>query len=260
MKKIWEKTKKTATVAKAKVEDTLKKGEAEEDPDFKVKVEQLTFMTQKANAILTAINNYKSVAQKLSVDATVVASAYSDAFTPEDSPYKQNADQFKTAADDFSTIINNLVESRIPQQVIQPLVNVTNEITRLRLIEKKRYKNRALLNQAEAHLKTAREKCKNVSQAEEAAAHRRAKYTKYHNEFITGVSTLYEKRGETFGASLNAFQFYVVETTEELKKRIASQLASFPYTQLQGQIPSMTVIDPVPEQPAPQAAQQPATA
>ena len=250
MKKIWEKTKKSVTVVKAKVEDTLNIKETEEDPEFKAKSDQLAFMVNHAQSIIAAINNYQVAAEKLAANATVVANAYSSAFTADDAPIKENADNFKNATDEFAGLINNLVKKRIPQQVVQPLVNVTNEITSLRNIERKRYKNKALLNQAEAKLKAAREKCKNVSQAEEIAAHRRAKYTKYHNEYISGVSTLYGKRNETFGASLNAFQFYIVETQEEMKKRIQSQLSSFPYSQLQGQIPSMTVIDPTPEQPA----------
>lgn len=241
MKKIWDKAVKNVTIVKAKAQETVFGDKKEDDPDFKTRSEQLKSIEQHAHSTIQAIATFNISLQKLSVDSFKVVSQFSSSFNDDDVPYKERADSLKAGVDEMQILINNLVQNRIPQQVIEPLQNVLHEIELIRSIEKKRMKNKILLDEAEKDLKYAEEKNKNVAEVEEIVAHRRAKYTKYNNDFLNRVAVLHDKKDETFGSSLTAFQFYIIETNRQIAEQIRSKMASLPYQELQGQIPSMTV-------------------
>ncbi|OHT00551.1 hypothetical protein TRFO_07868 [Tritrichomonas foetus] len=249
MKKFLSKTKKSVTLGYAKAKDGIssdKKKKENEDPDYVLHYEHL-HMLQDQCALLTKSFNSIGVQSFNTANAAVAASAtFAEIIQVDAEPYHTHALKSKDGFDRLKLVTENLRSHYIPQNEINLIKLCQEQIVQLKVIKNKRKKNRVLLLQEESHLAAAREKNKDVDLHEEKTRIRREKYERYHNDFINGVSRLYENRMNYFGKAYQIYQFYMLELIALQQQYIVQPLNDFPLQKMRAETTSLTVAPPIP--------------
>jgi hypothetical protein len=224
-----------------KIEDKVNLGRVEETSIFVTKTEKLTEIEGQLTALLSAITVFLADVRRIGTSFPTVAAAFAAPLAATEDTIHDHSVQFKDCADSVAQLIDNAVRAHIPEQVVTPLQEISNEIVRLKHIREKRYKNRVLLAAVTQKLARARAKGKDVAALEEEETSRRRKFDRRTEQYYSGVGQLATRQAELFGRVMQAFQFYTLEMIEQLQVRVSSKMLSFPYSQMQGTMPSITV-------------------
>jgi hypothetical protein len=228
-------------VSLQKIEDKVNLGRVEEPQVFIGKTEKLNEIEAQLTALLSAITVFLADIRRIGTSFPVVATAFAAPFASNEDALHDHSLQFKACAESVAQLLDNLVRAHIPEQVVMPLQEISNEIVRLKHIREKRYKNRVLLAAATQKLERARLKGKDATALEAEETSRREKFTRRTEQYYFGVGQIAARQAELFGQVMHAFQFYTLEMIEQLEKKVSNKMLSFPYSQMQGTIPSITV-------------------
>ena len=192
MKKFLKGTKENLTVLSAKVGH-----KTEEDPEFLEKEKLLKEVDDKlqrlqtaTNAITKNFNDNKSVYSKL----TSVMGA------------SMGKDEIEIPA--VSKALTDAHVSYLPKNAIAPLNAALTEVKRLKDIREKRKNAYVLLQSSDKSLAEARSKGKDTTHIESENETKKAKYQDLHQQFMDGVTELYENRNSIYKQVIAATVFY----------------------------------------------------
>lgn len=215
MKNFWQKTKKSVTLGMAKAKDGIswkKKKLENETPDYVLHYDRLHLLQDQCDTLQRVLTYYGNHYLELFRTTSEIAGYFSELIAIDSEPYHTNTIQSKDANDHLKIYAEYLKNHYIPQHEIALVKLCQEQIAQLKIIKNKRKKNKVLLKQEESALATARSKNKYVQLYEEKVRIRQEKFDRYHNDFIKGVSRLYENRMNYFGRAYEIYQFYILET------------------------------------------------
>jgi hypothetical protein len=240
-RRLWGKGVESFRVGLQKIEDKVNLGRLEESPIFVAKTEKLNEIEGQLTSLLSAITVFLADIRRIDASFPAVASAFAAPLSGGEDAVHDHSVHFKSCTASVAQLIDNAVRAHIPEQVVTPLQEISNEIVQLKHIREKRYKNHVLLTAATQKLERARAKGKDVSALEAEETSRRMKFDRRTEQYYFGVGQLAARQAELFGQIMHAFQFYTLEMIEQLEKRVSNKMLSFPYCQMQGTIPSITI-------------------
>ena len=245
MKSFWKKTKKNVTLGVAKAKDGLssdQKKKEKEEPEYIEQYDHLKLLQEQCVKLTRALNNLSQQLYNTASSLITVSSAFNEIIPVDAEPYHTHALKAKDGTDRFRVFTEYLKNHYVPQNEINMIKLCQEQISQLKVIKDKRKKNRVLLQQEEAHLAQAKAKNKEVQVHEEKTRLRREKYERYHNDFINGVSRLFENRMNYFGKVYQVYQFYMLELIGLQKIHLVKTLTDdFPLEQIREVVPSLTI-------------------
>lgn len=240
---VWERTKKSVTLGVAKAKDGMsssKKKKENEDPAYIVQYEHLHELQDQCSMLIKVLTNLGNQYCNAARSTAEVSQIFSEIIPIDTEPYHTHTFRSKDGSDHIKVYAEYLKNHYIPQNEINLIKLCQEQIAQLKIIKDKRKENRILLKQEESHLATAREKNKDVQIHEERTRNQREQYERYHNDFLNGVSRLYENRMNYFGKAYQIYQFYMLELIELQKAHLVTALGDFPFDQIRNEIPSLT--------------------
>lgn len=240
---VWERTKKSVTLGVAKAKDGMsssKKKKENEDPAYVVQYDHLHELQDQCSMLIKVLTGLGAQFYNTARSAAEVSQAFSEVIPIDSEPYHTHTLRSKDGNDHMKIYAEYLKNHYIPQNEINLIKLCQEQIAQLKVIKNKRKEHRVLLKQEESHLATAREKNKDVQIHEERTRNQREQYERYHNDFLNGVSRLYENRMNYFGKAYQVYQFYMLELIELQKVHLVSTLGDFPFERVRQEVPSLT--------------------
>lgn len=240
---VWERTKKSVTLSVAKAKDGMsssKKKKENEDPAYVVQYDHLHELQDQCAMLIKVLTSLGTQYCNAARSAAEVSQIFSEIIPIDSEPYHTHTIRSKDGNDHMKIYSEYLKNHYIPQNEISLIKLCQEQIAQLKVIKNKRKEHRILLKQEESHLATAKEKNKDVQIHEEKTRNQREQYERYHNDFLNGVSRLYENRMNYFGKAYQIYQFYMLELIELQKAHIISALEDFPFEKIRQEIPSIT--------------------
>jgi len=242
MQKFWEKTKKSMTVGINVAMDATGASKIEEDPEYVEMSEKICQITNQAKNLHKMIDNFIVDAHKYALSQSILSSAFTDGFYPEDGPVYANSRSGQACSESFLQHASNMTQIHIKTQVLEPIVGIEEQIAQLTEVIEKRRNNLILMKNAESKLEKARAKKQQseITPLEEEAAHRRSKYTQYHSEYMASARDIESKRIQIFSKAFNSYQFYIMELYERMSNKMNDELTQFPFHTLKDELPNIT--------------------
>lgn len=244
---VWERTKKSVTLSVAKAKDGMsssKKKKENEDPAYVVQYDHLHELQDQCAMLIKVLTNFGNQYYNVARSTAEVSQIFSEIIPIDSEPYHTHTVRSKDGNDHMKIYSEYLKNHYIPQNEINLIKLCQEQIAQLKVIKNKRKENRILLKQEESHLATAREKNKDVQIHEEKTRNQREQYERYHNDFLNGVSRLYENRMNYFGKAYQIYQFYMLELIELQRAHLITNMEDFPFEQIRQEVPSITETPP----------------
>lgn len=114
------------------------------------------------------------------------------------------------------------------QFISAPLEALIQENEDLKKLASKRREQLILLKDAEKKLQKLRNENKDYASTEEDCAHKRAKFTSTHNNFIANANKYIEKANTVFAEVYEAYQYYNIQFAQLSAQSYNNRLSDFP--------------------------------
>jgi len=229
MQKFWEKTKETFTIGVGTAMEITGTKKFEETPEFLAKVQFLDTFEMNCKNLQRSLNSFSASINNLGESESETASVFAKSFEGDGGQFEQMSLNFRGVADATKQTLQEMTNTSMSQNTIQPILQTLEEISRLKKIMSKRKKNQILLDSAQSKYNSACEKGKTAQlpELQQAVELRKSKFDQHNGAFISGVDALINSRNEFFTRIFNSHQYFVKEMITQMKNNYESQMQNF---------------------------------
>ena len=203
MKEAFLKAKKTIILGIDEIKEKAGTKQSTEDPEFLLYWEKLQNLEMSTLNLHKSLSDLMNSTQKLCESSCSAGNTISSSFDENTMPYFQDSQNTVNYLTECKDYCNNELWNKVKETCLDPLRDFLNKIIDLKVIAKKRKKNKIL--------------CEAAKDPHDIAK-RQEKYTRYHTAYVDGVKALQAQQEPLFVSVFNQHQFCMRDFIEHAKQ------------------------------------------